>query len=107
MCWLFLVGRGVCPIFDLENLLIGLRMYLQDRIYPRIFIGGFSPRFLFCLLVDFILFVESPWDSLRVARTGGWFTGFCVELRSAAVFVSLVYVFGTRWSFSPLVWVTL
>ena len=107
MCWLVLVGWETCPILVLKNLLIGLRMYLQDRCYPKIFIGQFNLLFLFRLLVDFILFAGSPWDCGRVARVGYWFIGLSVELGVALLFVRFVYVFGTRWSFPPSVWVSL
>jgi hypothetical protein len=96
VCWLFLVGWEFCPILDLKNLLIGLMMYLQDRCYPKIFIGQFNLLFLFRLLVDFILFAGSPWDCWRVVLVGYWLSGWFVELGLALLFVSFVYVFGTR-----------
>jgi hypothetical protein len=107
VCWLFLVGWEICPILDLKNLLIGLRMYLQDRCYPTIFIGRFYFLFVFRLRVDFILFAGSPWDCGRVARVGYWFIGLPLELGLALWFVRFVYVFVTRWSFMPFVWISL
>ena len=104
MCWLFLVGLGVCPIFDWENLLIGLRMYLQDRFYSRIFIGQFNLLFLFRLLVDFILFAGSPCNCVGWVALVSWGIGFYVELGGARLFVGFVYVFGTGCSFPPSFW---
>ena len=92
MCWFFLVGWDFCPILDLKNLLIGLRMYLQDRCYSKIFIGRFNLLFLFRLLVDFILFAGSPWNGVGWVAIGN---GFHVELGGARLFVGFVYVFGT------------
>ena len=82
-------------------------MYLQDRFYPRVFIGEIKRFVWFRLLVDFILFPWGPWDCWRVARVRYWFGGFPVELGVALVFVGLVYVFGTGFSFPPLIWVSL
>ncbi len=72
---------------------IGARMYLQDRFYPRVFIGGIDGLIWFRLLVDFVLFSWGSWDCWRVARVRYWFGGFPVELGVALVFVGLVYVF--------------
>jgi hypothetical protein len=76
-------------------------MYLQDRFYPRVFIGGIECFVWFRLLVDFILFPGSPWDCWLIVRVGYWFGGFPFELGVALVFVGLVYVFGIGLSFPP------
>ncbi len=85
------------------NVLIGVRMYLQDRFYPRVFIGEIKRFVWFCLLVDFILFPWGPWESWWVARVWYWFGGLPVELGMALCFVELVCVFGTGFSFPPFV----
>ncbi len=51
--------------------------------------------FLFCLLVDFVLFDGSPWNWSRGARVGYWFGVLSVELGVALLFGGLVSVFGT------------
>ncbi len=75
-----MVGWGICPILDWEIFLIGSRMYLQDRFYPRIFIGGFNLLFLSRLLVDFVLFAGSPGNWSRGLRVGYWRGVLPVEL---------------------------
>ncbi len=80
---------------------------MQDRFYPRVFIGGIDGFVWFRLLVDFVLFSWGPWDCWRVARVLYWFGGLPVEFGVALVFVGLVYVFGTGLSCPPSVWVSL
>ena len=104
MCWLFLVGWEFCPILDLKNLLIGLRMYLQDRFYSKILIGQFNLLFVFRLLVDFILFAGSPCNCVCLVALVGWGSGFYVELGCALLFVGFVYVFGTGCAFPLSFW---
>ena len=104
MCWFFLVGWEICPILDLKNLLIGLRMYLQDRFYSKILIGQFNLLFLFRLLVDFILFAGSPCNCVGWVALVSWGSGFHVELGGARLFVGFVYVFGTGCSFPLSFW---
>jgi hypothetical protein len=76
-------------------------MYLQDRFYPRVFIGEINGFVWFCLLVDFILFPWSPWVGWWIARVWYWCGGLPVELGVALCFVGLVYVFGTGCSLTP------
>ncbi len=98
-----MVGCGVCPILDLENVLIGVRMYLHDRCYPRFFIGGINVIVWVCLLVNFILSPCGPWESWSFARVGDWCGGLAVELGVALCFVGLFYVFGIGCAFPPFV----
>ena len=76
-------------------------MYLQDRFYPRIFIGRFNLLFLSRLLVDFVLFAGSPGIWSRGLRVGYWFGVLPVELGLSRVFVGLVSVFRIGLSLSP------
>ncbi len=84
--------------------MIGVRMYLHDRFYPRFFIGGIDGIVWVCLLVDFILFHCGPWESWSFARVEDWCEGLPVELGVALCFVGLFYVFGIGCAFPPFVW---
>ncbi len=76
---------------------------MQDRCYPRFFIGEINEFVWFCLLVDFILFPWGPGEGWWIARVWCWCVGLPVELGVALCFVGLVYVFGTGFAFPPFV----
>ncbi len=98
-----MVGWSICPILDFINVSIGVRMYLQDRCYPSVFIGEIKRFVWFCLLVDFILFPWGPWEGWWFARVWYWCVGLPVELGVALDLVGLVYVLGTGCSLPPFV----
>ncbi len=99
-----LVGCGICPILDVENVLIGVRMYLHDRFYPRFFIGGIDVIVWVCLLVDLFCFIGARGRVGRLRVLGIGAEGCQLNLGWRFNFFGLFYVFGIGCAFPPFVW---